>query len=62
MKEFCFIVEEGKNIQDNYLDYQLVMVQTQHLETLKSPPSKKQGLPSPIPNLQIIDMTLLKKR
>lgn len=62
MNTFCFILEEGKNLPTNYLDYRLIMVQTQHTETLKSPLGKNKKSASPLPNLQIIDMSSLKKR
>ena len=61
MKDYCFILEEGKNIPHDFLDYHLIMVQIQHTEVLKSPPSKKRQTASPLPNLQIIDMTSLKR-
>jgi hypothetical protein len=40
---FLFVLKEGRKIQDNFLDYSLLMLQVVSPEILKSPPDQEKS-------------------
>jgi hypothetical protein len=43
---YIFLLKEGNEIQDDFLDYSLLMLQVSHTETILSPNKLKSSSPS----------------